>query len=195
MPQKQFKKGNPAVKRTLLLDTFSDASRGCKETGGLATSGMPLHETFLTVYDVEKITGLTNIRRELKPNATIVGIEYLFLLGSTPVLLVTMSPSNQYETYKTMVPKNVKSMISGPGEEGFVGPDIVGQMPYLLVFRRKGFAVSLMTTPTADTGRNSLSLEQLAAIGSSIDQRLIRRYEMHSRAEEPRLTMDSDRSQ
>ncbi len=154
-----------------------------EETGAHGAGETAPCEPFLTEFDVEGVTGLRHIRHELKPNSP-AGNECIFLYRNTPILMVTISPAIQYETYKTMVPKNVKSMFHGPGEEGFIGPDIAGQMPYLLVFRRKGFAVSLTTVTTADTGKNVLSIEQLIAVGTIIDQNMIRQYNPHAPADD-----------
>lgn len=142
-------------------------------------SGMPLpadtglYDAYLTVADVEQVTGLTGVKKIQFNPLRFLGSDLNFVTSDgNKILSVEFSNVRHYNTYKVFVPKNIKALLQDIGEEAFTGPDIENQMPYLLVFRQGNFAVSLTAATTCDSQKNMLTIEQLAGIGKIIAKRV-----------------------
>jgi hypothetical protein len=142
-------------------------------------SGMPLpsdtecYGTYLTVADVEQVTGLRGLKQVQFNPLHFLGSDLNFVASDgSKILSIEFSNARHYNTYKLFVPKNMKILLQGIGEEAFVGPDLENQMPYLLVFRQGDYAISLTTATTGDAQKNMLSIEQLISIGKIISTRL-----------------------
>lgn len=141
--------------------------------GMLIPSEIGLFETYLTVADVEQVTGFKGVRQIPFHPDRFLGSDLNFVTDEgDKILSVEFSKASQYNTYRVFVPKNFKTSLQGIGEEAFVGPDIEDQVPYLLVFRKGNYAVSLTAATTSDTRRNMLTIDQLACIGKIIAGRL-----------------------
>jgi hypothetical protein len=144
-----------------------------------SVNGMPLssdsgsYDTYLTITDVEKVTGLTGLKQVQFNPLRFLGSDLNFVASDgSKILSVEFSNARRYNTYKVFVPKNIKILLQAVGEEAFVGPDIENQVPYLLVFRQGNYAISLTAATTCDAQKNMLTLEQLISIGKIIASRL-----------------------
>ncbi len=142
-------------------------------------SGMPLasdsgsYDAYLTVADVEQVTGLTGVKQVQFNPLQFLGSDLNFVANDgSKILSVEFSNVRHYNTYKVFVPKNIKILLHEIGDEAFVGPDIENRMPYLLVFRQGNYAISLTAATTCDAKKNMLTLEQLISIGKIIATRL-----------------------
>ena len=145
-----------------------------RSVGMLVPSEVSLYDTYLTVVDVEQVTGLKGVKQIPFHPDRFLGSDLNFVAGDEcKILSVEFSTASHYKTYKDFVPKNFKAALDGIGEEAFVGPNIENQMPYLLVFRQGSYAVSLTAATTCDTQRNRLTIDQLVRIGKIIAKRLI----------------------
>jgi hypothetical protein len=152
--------------------TGSNAIAALSAAGVLSTPA-DLYETYLTVDDVERISGLRDIKQMPFNPLRFLGSDLNFVTcDNQKILSVEFSKARHYNTYKIFVPKNFKSSISGVGEEAFAGPDFKEQTPYLLVFRQGDHTVSLTAATTSDFSHNMLSLEQLVELAKIIAQRL-----------------------
>lgn len=142
--------------------------------GMLVPSEVVLYETYLTIADVEQVTGLKNIRQIPFHPDRFLGSDLNFVSeDDCKILSVEFSSASQYKTYKDFVPKNFKSALDGTGEEAFIGPDIEDQAPYLLVFRQGIYTVSMTAATTCNAQENRLTIDQLINIGNLIAKRLI----------------------
>lgn len=143
------------------------------------SSGMPVssdteqYDAYLTVADVEQVTGLTGVKRIRFNPLRFLGSDLNFVTSDgNKILSVEFSNVCHYNTYKVFVPKNIKTLLQDIGEEAFAGPDIENQTPYLLVFRQGEYAISLTAATTCDAQKNMLSLDQLVGIGKIIAKRV-----------------------
>jgi hypothetical protein len=141
-------------------------------------NGMPLssdsgsYDTYLTISDVEKVTGLTGLKQVQFNPLRFLGSDLNFVASDgSKILSVEFSHASRYNTYKVFEPKNIKILLQDIGEEAFVGPDIENQVPYQLVFRQGNYAISL-TAATCDAKKNMLTLEQLISIGKIVASRV-----------------------
>ena len=146
---------------------------------GFNTYGMPravdtvLYDSYLSVADVERETGLTGVKKIQFNPLRFLGSDLNFVTSDgNKILSVEFSNVCHYNTYKIFVPKNIKILLQDIGEEAFAGPDIENQVPYLLVFRQGDYAVSLTAATTSDSQKNMLTLDQLVGIGKIIASRL-----------------------
>jgi hypothetical protein len=131
------------------------------------------YDGYLTVADVEQVSGLKGVKQIRFNPLRFLGSDLNFVTSDgNKILSVEFSNVRHYKTYKVFVPKNVKTLLQDIGEEAFTGPDIENQMPYLLVFRQGDYAVSLTAATTCDSQKNMLTLEQLIRIGKIIAKRI-----------------------
>ena len=132
-----------------------------------------VYDAYLTVSDVERVTGLTGVKKIQFNPLRFLGSDLNFVTSDgIKILSVEFSNVCHYNTYKVFVPKNIKVLLQDIGEEAFAGPDIENQTPYLLVFRQGDYAVSLTAATTGDSRKNMLTLDQLVVIGKIISARL-----------------------
>jgi hypothetical protein len=139
------------------------------------TAKTPPYEKYLTVEDVKRVSKLSEVSQIPFHPAEFLGSDLNFVnKRGDKILCVTFSGAGMYDTYKTMVPNNYQAPVNDLGEEAFMGSDLDHE-PFILVFRKGDFAVSLTTSTTRDARRNMLAGDQLVAIGGIIASRLSER--------------------
>ena len=131
------------------------------------------YEKYLTVDDVKCMTGLKAVWQVPFHPEEFLGSDLNFVneLGEK-ILCVIFSKASLYNTYRLTVPINFKMPVKGLGDEAFIGPDIDGREPFMLVFRKEDHAVSLTTATTIIANRNLLTVDELISIGGIIASRL-----------------------
>ena len=123
---------------------------------------------FVTIADIEKVTGLKGVIRVQKSADADGDLNFA---GKDGKLIVSASflPANAYVGYKSST-EGFKSAVSGVGEEAFIGP--AGTSPsYILVFRKGAYAV-LINTELDDTNHARVPIEQLIALGKIVASRM-----------------------
>ncbi len=128
------------------------------------------YETYLTAEDVERISGLCNVRRILFHPLTFLGSDLNFINEEgSKILCVEFTKSHQYEMFRTMMPKEFLAPVEGIGDEALISP---GQASPIIIFRKGDQAVSLTTTETKGTLKTLLTVEQLIALAKLVASRL-----------------------
>ncbi|MBS3819776.1 hypothetical protein KGY73_09780 [bacterium] len=99
-------------------------------------------QKILTVEDVEKVTGMQNLKRVPKnPDENIIGDFNFAQQDDNLVLMGHIQEVSLYETWKNQ--KGLfHSKIDGLGDEAFIGPK-TGEVRYILVFKKGDKSVSL----------------------------------------------------
>jgi hypothetical protein len=122
---------------------------------------------FLTVADIEKVTGLKGVT-PIPKSADADGDLNFGGKNGQVILSVTFLDASAYVGYKSSK-EGFKSPLSGVGEEGFIGP--AGDEPsFIVVFRKASYAVMLNTIPDGKTTR--LSIKQLTELAKIIASRM-----------------------
>jgi hypothetical protein len=122
---------------------------------------------FLTISDIEKVTGLKGVTPMPKSEEADGDLNFASKDGQL-ILSVTFLPSSAYAGYRSSK-EGYKSAISGVGEEGFIGP-AGSAPPFILVFKKAGYAVMLNTVSEDNTVL--LPIEQLTALAKVIASRM-----------------------
>ncbi len=131
-------------------------------------AGQGQQEKFLSVADVQKLTGLTGIK--LVPrNAEADGDLNFARQDGKIILSVSLYPASAYASAKSSK-TGVKSAVQGIGEEAFVGPSD-GPPLYILAFR-KGANTIIINTELESRTSARLTLEQLTAIAKLMASRM-----------------------
>ncbi len=138
---------------------------------GLGTSvagGPPQYAKYLTVSDVQRVTGLKDVSLLPKHPGADEDLTFADRDGNV-IVAVTFLPANSYKGARSSV-DGVKSAIKDVGEEGFVGP-ASGPPLYILVFRKADFTV-ILNTELEETTKARIPIEQLTAIAKIIASRM-----------------------
>jgi hypothetical protein len=123
---------------------------------------------FITVQDIEKVTGLKGIVPVPKGADADGDLNFALKDGK---LLVSASflPASAYVGAKSSK-EGFKSVYTGIGEEAFIGP--TGNVPtYILVFRKAAYTVMINTELESET-KARLTLDQLVALAKIIASRM-----------------------
>jgi hypothetical protein len=136
--------------------------------GAWALAGSFQYAKFLTVADIEKVTGLQGVNSMPKSQDADGDLNFSRQDGKL-LLSATFLPANAYVGYKSSK-EGFKSTVPGVGEEAFIGP--AGNSPsYILVFRKGEYAVLLNTELEKGT-TTRLPIEHLIALGKIIASRM-----------------------
>ena len=134
---------------------------------GTGVANYHQYARFLTIEDVQKITGLKDVTQA--PQQPSAKEEMIFLSkDGDPVLTASFLPASAYVGARSSK-AGVKSMVQGIGEEAFVGP-ASGPPLYILVFRKGPYTVVIDTELTGKTP--VIPIEQLTAIAKLIASRI-----------------------
>jgi hypothetical protein len=123
---------------------------------------------FITVQDIEKVTGLKGIVPV--PKSADADGDLNFALKDGKLLLsASFLPASAYVGAKSSR-EGFKSAYPGIGEEAFIGP--TGNVPtYILVFRKAAYTVMINTELESET-KARLSLDQLVTLAKIIASRM-----------------------
>ena len=130
-------------------------------------------ENYLTVADVEKVTGLTGIK--ILPKNPSIGAGGDLNFATTDNQLVVMSMFLNASFYEQFMkqPGYFKEAVSGVGEEAFSGP--VNNPQYVLIFRKGAHCVSLSSffkLGSPDKSTTMLTMSQLIKLAKIIASRI-----------------------
>jgi len=127
---------------------------------------------FLTVEDVERISGCKRIRRIEFDPTKFLGSELNFVSESGKKLLcVDFFSAAQFGTYKKISPPNLMVSLQDIGDEACAGQDPVDHSSVLLF--RKGKHTVFMNTAAEDKIKSgTLNLDQLIQIGKVVASRI-----------------------
>ena len=146
----------------------------------LGSTGQPMmkeaafFESCLTVEDVERTTGLQNVKQISYHPSKFLGGDLNFVnTEGSKVLCVVFSKARQFETYRSMMPKDLTIPVKGVGEEAFAGLSTADRSTQFLVFRKGDHMVYLIAAAPAGERKNGLTLDQLVAIGKIMTARLV----------------------
>jgi hypothetical protein len=143
-------------------------------TGFAAAQQPTKYEKYLTAADIEKATGLKNIKlTESRASSSTGSLEFRDMEGSR-VLTAKFYKVVNYKKEEEKKGGMVKGEIKGIGEDAYYGPNI--DLPYILTFKKKEFCVVLATIINNDASGSKfvlfVSMEQLKAIAKIIDSRI-----------------------
>lgn len=128
-------------------------------------------KTFLTVEDVERISGLKRIRQIPFHPMLFLGSELNFVSESGhKILCVDFFEAKQFGIYKRMSSRSSLALFNGLGDEACAGHDPIDNSSLLLF--RKGDNAVLMNSVAAEHASAGLNLEQLIQIGEVVAARL-----------------------
>ncbi len=136
--------------------------------GTSAAGDSPQFGKYLTVSDVERVTGLKGVSLLPKHPGDDEDLTFTDRDGNV-IVAATFLPANAYKGARSSV-EGVKSAIKDVGEEGFVGP-ASGPPLYILVFRKADFTV-ILNTELEGTTKARIPIEQLTAIAKIIASRM-----------------------
>ena len=123
---------------------------------------------FITVSDIEKVTGLKGIATVPKTADADGDLNFAAKDGRL-ILSASFLPASAYVGAKSSR-DGFKNVIAGVGEEAFIGP--AGNSPsFILVFRKAAYTVVLNTELESDT-RARVPIEQLTALAKIIASRM-----------------------
>jgi hypothetical protein len=135
--------------------------------GAASLAGAFQYAKYLTVADIEKVTGLKGVT-PIPKSADADGDLNFARKDGQVILSVTFLEATAYAGYRSSK-QGFRSALAGVGEEGFVGPS-GDEPPFIVVFRKAGFAVMLNTIPEGKTTR--LTLQQLTDLAKIIASRM-----------------------
>jgi len=121
---------------------------------------------YLSVADVQKVTGLSGIRQVPRSEEASGDLNFARPDGKL-ILSVSIYPSSAYASAKSSK-YGFKSNVQGIGEEAFWGPRD-GPPLFILTFRKGAHAVIINTEPESPP---PLTMEQLAAIAKLMASRM-----------------------
>lgn len=123
---------------------------------------------FITVQDIEKITGLKGIT-QIQKSANADGDLNFARQDGQLILSASFLPVTAYAGAKSSQ-SGFKSLYPGIGEEAFIGPS--GSSPsFILVFHKAAYTVMLNTELETET-KARIPIEQLVAIAKIIASRM-----------------------
>ncbi len=149
--------------------TSAPLATGAEELTGSALTAL------LTPEDVEKVSGLAEVRRAGRNPERRLGGDLNFVRpDGTPLLMVVIKGAEVYGDWKADA-DSFREELSGLGDEAFIGPSLAqSQVPYLVVVRSGERAVGLFTYDNPDVAGwdGSLSMDQLQALARVAISRL-----------------------
>jgi len=139
----------------------------------LLTANIMDFSSFLTVDDVERISGLSKVRQIPFHPMKFLGSDLNFVTESgNKILCVDFFAAKQFVTYKKMAPRTILASISGVGDEACAGQD-PDDNSSMLMFRKGEHAVCMNSTADNNAEQNALNLDQLITIGKVVASRLL----------------------
>jgi len=136
------------------------------------SSGLPAGQgqwdKYLSIADVQKLTGLSGIRQVPRGEEADGDLNYARSDGKI-ILSISFYPSSAYASAKSSK-TGFKASVQGIGEEAFWGPKD-GPPLYILAFRKGAYAV-ILNTELESQASSRLSSEQLAAIAKLLASRM-----------------------
>lgn len=129
------------------------------------------YDKYLTVADIQKVTGLTGIKQVPRDPKKGAGGHLNFADGKgNMILLASFLTSEEFDFYKSEEGL-VKEKIPGLGDEAFSGP--ATGTPYMLVMRKGSKSVALSTFfETAEMMATRLSMDHLISLSKIVLSRL-----------------------
>lgn len=129
------------------------------------------YDKYLTVADIQKVTGLTGIKQVPRDPKKGAGGHLNFADGKGHMLLLaSFLTAEEFDFYKSEEGL-VKEKIPGLGDEAFSGP--ATGTPYMLVMREGAKGVALSTFfETAEMTATRLSMDHLISLGKIVLSRL-----------------------
>ena len=124
-------------------------------------------DKYLSVADVEKVTGLSGIR-QVPRNAEADGDLNFARQDGKIILSVSIYPASAYASAKSSK-EGFKSTVKGIGEEAFIGP--ADGPPFSILAFRKGANMVIINTEL-ESGSTRLTMEQLTAIAKLMASRM-----------------------
>jgi hypothetical protein len=135
--------------------------------GAAIVFGAPQYAKFITVADIERVTGLKGVNVIPKGPGSDDDLTFASQDGKV-ILAVTFLPASAFTSAKSSK-DGMKSPLSGVGEEAFVGPTS-GPL-YILVFRKAAYTVILNTELEGITHAR-IPIEKLTEIAKIVAARL-----------------------
>jgi len=136
--------------------------------GAAIVSGAPQFAKFLTITDIERVTGLKGVK--MVPKGPDADDDLTFASQDGKVILaVTFLPASAFAGAKSSK-AGMKSPLSGVGEEAFVGPTS-GPPLYILVFRKAAYTV-IMNTEVEENNHARIPIEKMTEIAKIVASRL-----------------------
>jgi hypothetical protein len=127
---------------------------------------------FLTIEDVEKVSGFTNVRKIPFDPVRFLGSELNFVSDSGKKLLsVDFFSASQFDAYKKITASHSLEILTGVGDEACAGEDPVDRSP-ILIFKKGQHAVVMNTSAENITSPKQIDLKQLIAIGKIVASRI-----------------------
>jgi hypothetical protein len=137
----------------------------------LQAQGNP-YDKYLTVADIQKVTGLTGIKQVPREPRKGAGGHLNFVnQNGEMILIASFLTAEDYNSYKS-AENMVKEPVKGLGDEAFVGPG--GSEPaYMLLVLKGNKCLGLSTFPKTDDFKETrLAMDQVIAIGKIVIDRL-----------------------
>ena len=131
------------------------------------------YDSFLTIADVEKVSGLTGIKIVAKDPSKGAGGDLNFATADGKLVMMANFLNVRYfQEYKKQ-PSYFKAPVAGVGDEAFSGPKRDPQ--YVLFFRKGNYCVTLSSffnPEGTSTNPTMLTMNQLIALGKTIAARI-----------------------
>lgn len=141
-------------------------------TCATGVSGYPQnsYEKFLTVGDVEKVTGLKGVKQIPRGSAAGASGDLNFADSSGEMILMAQfSPAKNFESYKT---KYGKTPVSGLGTEAVKGALLPGMPENLVAFSKGTHCVVLTAFGDFIKKKVYITADQLAELGKILASRM-----------------------
>ncbi len=135
--------------------------------GAAIVSGAPQYAKFITVADIERVTGLKGVNMVPKGPDSDDDLTFASQDGKV-ILAVSFLPASAFAGAKSSK-AGMKSPLSGVGDEAFVGPTS-GPL-YILVFRKAAHTV-IMNTELDEANRARIPIEKMTEIAKIVSSRL-----------------------
>lgn len=132
------------------------------------------YNKYLTVPDVEKVSGLSGIKIvPYDPSQGAGGDLNFATVDGELVLMANFLDGSNFKRYKNK-PRYIKAPVAGVGEEAYSGPKNDPQS--VLIFRKSIYCVTLGTflnmSGNAKSPTTMLTMDQLIALGKLVASRL-----------------------
>lgn len=130
----------------------------------------PDYSKYLTIADVEKVSGISGIK--LVPKNPSIGAGGDLNFATADEKLVVMAGFHGASMYQRYSPEMIHSTVKGFGEEAFIGPKQGNH--YILVFRKAQHTVAINSYFKLDgkPGETMLTMDQLKQLAKIVEGRL-----------------------
>ena len=128
---------------------------------------------FLTIEDVEKVSGISNVRQIPFDPVRFLGSELNFVSETgNKILSVDFFSASQFDDYKKISTSHSLEALSGIGDEACAGADPLDRSP-ILIFKKGIHAVVMNAAAESRAHQKQLDLEQLIKIGKIVASRIL----------------------